>query len=48
MVDRLVNAVGAVTQAFSSLFRRIQTGLIQNYLFILFLGILVILFFEQR
>ena len=48
IVDGLVNAVGAVTQAFSSLLRRIQTGLIQNYLFILFLGILVILFFEQR
>ncbi len=48
IVDGLVNEVGAVTQAFSSLLRRIQTGLIQNYLFILFLGILVILFFEQR
>ncbi len=48
IVDGIVNGVGAVTQTFSSFLRRIQTGLIQNYLFILFIGILVILYLEQR
>lgn len=48
IVDGAVNAVGAVTQAFSSFFRRLQTGLIQNYLLILFVGILIMLFVEQR
>lgn len=44
IVDGLVNGVGAVTRRFSAILRRFQTGLIQNYLIILFVGILVILF----
>jgi NADH:ubiquinone oxidoreductase subunit 5 (subunit L)/multisubunit Na+/H+ antiporter MnhA subunit len=48
IVDGAVNAVGAVTRALSGIFRRLQTGFIQNYLFVLFVGILIILFLEQR
>ena len=48
LVDGTVNAVGALTRAFSGALRKIQTGLVQNYLFVLFLGLLVILFLEQR
>jgi len=48
IVDGIVNGVGAITRGFSGALRRIQTGLIQNYLMILFLGVLIILFFEQR
>jgi NADH-quinone oxidoreductase subunit L len=48
IVDGAVNAVGAVTRAFSGTLRRLQTGFIQNYLFVLFIGILVILYLELR
>ncbi len=48
IVDGIVNGVGAVTRTFSSVLRKIQTGLVQNYLIVLFVGILIMLFFEQR
>jgi NADH-quinone oxidoreductase subunit L len=48
IVDGIVNGVGALTRGFSAALRKIQTGLIQNYLFILFVGVLIMLFFEQR
>ena len=48
IVDGIVNGVGAVTRAFSSGLRRIQTGFVQNYLLILFIGALVMLFFEKK
>ncbi|MBI2167819.1 MAG: NADH-quinone oxidoreductase subunit L [Candidatus Omnitrophica bacterium] len=46
IVDGLVNGVGAVIRGFSSVLRRLQTGLVQNYMFVLFAGVLLILFFE--
>ncbi len=48
MVDGIVNGVGAVTRGFSAALRKIQTGLIQNYLIIAFVGIVIILYFQQR
>ena len=48
IVDGIVNGVGEVTRTFSSRLRKIQTGFIQNYLFILVCGILVILFFGLK
>jgi len=47
VVDGMVNGVGSVTRGFSSALRRIQTGLIQNYLFILFVGVLIMIFLEK-
>jgi len=40
IVDGLVNAAGAVTRISSDILRRFQTGLIQNYLFVLVLGLI--------
>ncbi len=48
IVDGVVNGVGFVTRAFSEILRRVQTGFVQNYLFFLFIGIVVILFFELK
>ena len=48
IVDGVVNGVGAITRGFSAVLRRIQTGLIQNYLIILFVGVLILMFFEKR
>lgn len=48
IVDGIVNGVGAVSRAFSSVLRRIQTGFVQNYLLILFMGALAMLLFEKR
>ncbi|MBI3313424.1 MAG: NADH-quinone oxidoreductase subunit L [Candidatus Omnitrophica bacterium] len=48
IVDGLVNLVGHITQIFSAILRRIQTGLVQNYLLIVFLSVLLILFFEFK
>jgi NADH-quinone oxidoreductase subunit L len=39
VVDGLVNLVGAVTEESSFAFRRWQTGLIQNYAFVMLLGV---------
>ena len=38
IVDGIVNGVGAVTQWTSGVSRKLQTGLIQNYLFVLVVG----------
>jgi NADH-quinone oxidoreductase subunit L len=43
LVDGLVNFTGYTAQFASAALRRIQTGFIQNYLLILFLGILVLI-----
>jgi len=48
IVDGAVNAVGAITRFFSAVLRRMQTGLIQNYLLIVFAGVIVLMFFELR
>ena len=48
VVDGAVNGVGFVTQATSNLARKIQTGLIQNYLFILVLGFLLAIIMQIR
>ncbi len=48
IVDGTVNFVGAVTQFFSSIIRRIQTGFVQNYLLIVFLGVLILVWFELK
>ena len=48
IVDGIVNGVGRVTRALSSVLRKIQTGLVQNYLIFSFLGVLIILFMELR
>jgi NADH-quinone oxidoreductase subunit L len=41
VVDGLVNAVGWVTQELSYWFRRVQTGLVQNYALLMLAGIFV-------
>ncbi|MDI6782678.1 MAG: NADH-quinone oxidoreductase subunit L [bacterium] len=43
IVDGLVNAVGWITQNSSRLFRRTQTGIIQNYTLFLILGLTIII-----
>ena len=48
IVDGIVNGVGRVTRGFSGVLRKIQTGFIQNYLIILFVGVVIILFFQQK
>ncbi len=48
IVDGTVNGVGFVTRQFSSVLRLVQTGLIQNYLILSFIGVLVILFLELK
>ena len=39
IVDGLVNLVGAVLEESSFLFRRLQTGLIQNYALVMLFGV---------
>ena len=39
VVDGLVNLVGAVIQEGSHVFRRLQTGLVQNYAMLMLFGI---------
>jgi NADH-quinone oxidoreductase subunit L len=46
IVDGLVNLVGAIVQFASSITRRIQTGFVQHYLMIVFIGILIFIFLE--
>ena len=48
IVDGWVNFTGSVTQFFSSVLRRIQTGFIQHYLLLVFLSILFFIFIELR
>ena len=44
IVDGAVNGIGFVTRMTSSVFRFIQTGFIHNYLFVIVLGVIVILY----
>lgn len=46
VVDGLVNLVGMVVQVSSGALRRMQTGLIQNYLLIAFFGIILVIIFK--
>jgi NADH-quinone oxidoreductase subunit L len=39
VVDGLVNLVGWIVQESSHLFRRLQTGLVQNYALLMLLGV---------
>ena len=48
VVDGFVNFTGAFTHLLNSFVKRLQTGLIQNYLLIVFLGILAFLAFELK
>jgi NADH-quinone oxidoreductase subunit L len=41
-VDGLVNAIADLIQGGSNVFRRIQTGVLQNYLLAMAMGIVVI------
>ena len=42
LVDGLVNLVGWVVQELSYWFRRLQTGLVQNYAVLMLLGVFVL------
>lgn len=48
IVDGLVNLVGHMTQFFSSVLRRIQTGFVQNYLLFAFIAVVIFLIFEIK
>ncbi len=41
-VDGAVNAVGSIFTTFSGIFRRVQTGLVQNYALVMLMGIFVL------
>ena len=43
IIDGVVNGVGNTTQSIGSVFRRLQTGLVQNYALVVSLGVVVIL-----
>ena len=44
VVDGAVNGVGASLSWLGSAFRRAQTGMIQNYLLVIFTGLIVLIF----
>ena len=44
IVDGLVNLIALVVGALGEVFRRLQTGLIQNYILLIFTGVVVIVF----
>ncbi len=48
IVDGLVNGVGSVTRFASGVMRRAQTGLIQNYLFVLVLGFILAIIIQIK
>jgi len=48
VIDGLVNFAGAVTQFASAFTRRIQTGLVQNYLLLAVAGVFTLLFFGLK
>jgi NADH-quinone oxidoreductase subunit L len=48
VVDGAVNFTGAAVYFLNSITKRIQTGFVQNYLLIVFLGVLVFLVFELK
>jgi NADH-quinone oxidoreductase subunit L len=43
VVDGAVNSTGWITQAFGKIFRRVQTGYVQEYLIVLVCGVIAIL-----
>jgi NADH-quinone oxidoreductase subunit L len=42
LVDGAVNLIGTVFRAFSQIFRRVQTGLVQNYALMMLVGIFIL------
>jgi len=48
IVDGLVNFTGTLTHFLNSIVKRLQTGFVQNYLLIVFIGILVFLVWELK
>jgi len=48
VIDGLVNFAGTFTGLASALVRRLQSGLVQNYLLILFAGVLCLLYLDGR
>ena len=42
-VDGAVNGVASVTKFFSQVFKFIQSGMVQNYLFVMLLGVFMML-----
>jgi len=48
VIDGLVNFAGIVTGLASAIVRRLQTGLVQNYVLILFAGVLCLLYLDGR
>jgi len=44
VVDGAVNGVASVIRAFGGAFRRIQTGMVQSYLLVIFTGLVVLVF----
>lgn len=48
VVDGLVNFVGYFTKFASAITKRLQTGFVQHYLLIAFIGLLIIVFFELK
>ena len=45
VIDGIVNGVGSLTLRVSSFIRRAQTGVIQNYASVIFLGVILIIFY---
>lgn len=48
IVDGLVNFMGTLTHLMNAIVKRLQTGLVQNYLLIAFLGFLVFIIWELK
>jgi len=48
VIDGLVNFTGYFTQWWSAVIRRAQTGLVQNYLLIVFSGVILLLYFGMH
>lgn len=48
IVDGLVNFTGTLTHFLNSVVKRLQTGFVQNYLLIVFFGVLIFLIFEFK
>ena len=48
IVDGAVNFMGTAVYFFNSIIKRVQTGVVQNYLLIVFVSVLAFLFFELK
>ena len=48
IVDGAVNFMGTAVYFMNSIVKRVQTGLVQNYLLIVFVSVLAFLFFELK